>query len=217
MNLRFLKTGFFIAFAAVLVLVSCNKSTVAPAEQSQASYDAQVLIDAADVEYNNVNITGGSETESFSSLNDGLPEAYTLEEVDMDNAGYKRADDKRFFACLKKLDLTDTQNMRIRKVLKGYEACKAMDIQRHREAYNKLIIRIESTRKEYISQLKNGKITKAQFEEKMKALRADYEKSMRAIKESFAKNLKGCYDKYMRGIKEILTERQWKAFADCYR
>lgn len=217
MTSRVLKIGFVLTFVAMLALVSCNKTEVSPvAQNDDASYDAQLIIDDADVAYNEVNTAGGTEDEAFSAANEGLPEAYTLEEIDMDNAGYKRTD-KRFFACLKKLDLTDTQVMRVRKALKAYEACKAYDIQKHREAFAKLVIRVEAARKEYITQLKGGKITRAQFEDKMAALRKDFHESLRYIKTSYAKNLKACYDKYMRGIKEILTERQWKAFVSCYR
>jgi molecular chaperone GrpE (heat shock protein) len=101
--------------------------------------------------------------------------------------------------------------------LRAFEECKSADIKAHREAYAKLLTRIENLRKEYAAQLKNGKITKAQFEAKMKELRSDFETSLKVIKASYAKRLNACYEKYMRALKEILTERQWKAFVDCYR
>jgi molecular chaperone GrpE (heat shock protein) len=76
---------------------------------------------------------------------------------------------------------------------------------------------VEGQRKEYLAQLANKKITKAEFEAKMKALRQEFESSLKYIKASFAKRLNACYDKYVRAMKEILTERQWKAFVDCYK
>lgn len=209
-------TGMAVLAIFVSTLTGCKKETQQITDDS-AQYDAQVLIDDADNAYNNVSINEGSETAEFSADNDGLPEAYTLVETDMDDAGYKRVVVKRFFACLQKLNLSDTQIAEIRRDVRAYEACKANDIQNHRAAYAKLITRIENLRKEYLTQLNNGKITKAEFAAKMKDLRADFEQSLRDIKLSYAKSLKACYDKFIRGMKEILTDNQWKAFVSCYR
>lgn len=212
-NLIYTGMAMFAIIASTITGCKKEASTV----DNSAQYDAQVLIDEADNSYNAENITDGTETTSFAADNEGLPEAYTIVETDMDDAGYKRAEVKRFFACLLKLDLSDTQIARIRKNVRAYELCKAADIQNHREAYAKLVIRIENARKEYLAQLNNGKITKAQFEAKMKDLRADFVQSLKGIKATYAKSLRVCFDKFMRGMKEILTERQWKAFVDCYR
>ena len=215
MKLKLIHTGLALAVIAVLTVTSCKKET--QQINDDAKYDAQLIIDDADKSYNEVAINEGGENDEFSSDNEGLPEAYILVETDMDDAGFKRGVDRRYFACLKKLNLTDTQAAQIRKALRAYEACKAADIKRHREAYAKLILRIEAARKDLLAQLRAGKITKAEFEQGIKELRADFVKSLRIIKESFAKTLKACYDKFLRATKEILTDRQWKAFVDCYR
>lgn len=209
-----------LAFCAILAIaiIGCKKTetTVAPATTENV-VEAQVMIDEADVAYNDIQVIGGSETEEFSSPNEGLIEVYTFVETDMDDAGFKRGLEKRFFTCLKKLELGDTPVLKLRKALRAYEECKAADIKKHREAYAALQTRTENARKEYLAQLKNGKITKAQFEAKMKELRTKYENSLKEIKQSYARTLKACYDKFMRAVKEILTERQWKAFVSCYR
>jgi len=208
-------TGLALLSFALVMVTGCKKEST-PFDTT-AQYDAQLMINAANDAYNNTNVTEGSETTEFSAENEGLPEVYTITEEDMDNAGFKRTGEKRFFTCLKKLDLSDTQAKRIRMSLRAFEECKSADIKAHREAYTKLHTRIENLRKEYLAQLKNGKITKAQFEAKMKNLRSDFETSLKAIKASYAKRLNACYEKFMRALKEILTERQWKAFVDCYR
>jgi hypothetical protein len=215
MKLKSIYMGVALAVITIFTVTSCKKET--KMVDDAAKYDAQLVIDDADNSYQAVVVTEGGEDIEFASENEGLPEAYTLVETDMDDAGFKRNGDKRFFACLKKLNLSDTQVVQIRKALRAYEACKVVDIKRHREAYAKLLLRIETSRKELLGKLRAGKITKAEFEKGMKELRADFEKSLRYIKESFAKNLKACYDKFLRATKEILTERQWKAFVDCYR
>ncbi len=215
MKKQLIYTGIaIIAFFAVAI-TGCKKETTTT--DTSAQYDALVMVDAADNSYNAVNVNEGSETTEFYAENEGMPEVYTLTETDMDDAGFKRGLEKRFFTCLKKLDLTDTQAKQIRKALRGFEECKAGDIKAHREAYAKLLLRIENLRKEYLAQLKNGKITKAQFAAKMKDLRADFESNLKKIKEMYAKSLRVCHEKFMRALKEILTDRQWKAFVDCYK
>lgn len=68
---------------------------------NSAQYTSEALINDADVNYNNVVFTEGSETTEYSAENEGLPEVYTLVETDMDDAGFKRGIEKRFFTCLK--------------------------------------------------------------------------------------------------------------------
>ena len=217
MKNKLMKTAF--AFCAILAftIIGCKKNENIVTPSSTPTVEAQVLIDEADVAYNEVQVSGGSETEEFSSPNEGLPEVYTFIETDMDDAGFKRGIERKFFMCLKKLELGDTPVIKLRRALRAYEVCKAGDIKKHREAYVSLQTRTENVRKEYLAQLKNGKITKAQFEAKMKDLRALYEKSLKEIKVRYAKTLKACYDRFMKGVREILTDRQWKAFMECYR
>lgn len=215
MKRNLIYTGLALVSFALLMVTGCKKETTAV--DNSAQYDAQLLISDADNAYNSSNVIEGSETTEFYAENEGLPEMYTITEEDMDSAGFKRSTEKRFFVCLKKLDLTDSQAKKIRLHVRAFEECKSADIKAHREAYAKLLTRIENLRKEYLAQLKNGKITKAQFEAKMKELRSDFETSLKVIKASYAKRLNACYEKFMRALKEILTERQWKAFVDCYR
>jgi hypothetical protein len=216
MKNKLIYTGLAVAVIAFFTATGCKKETAQIADDS-AKYESQLIADDADKSYNEVVITEGSETTEFSAENEGLPEAYILVETDMDDAGFKRGIERRYFSCLKKLNLSDTQVARLRKAVRAYEECKAGDIKKHREAYAALSARIEHARQELATKLRLGKITKAQFEQGMKELRADFEKSLREIKASYAKTLKACYEKFVRATKETLTERQWKAFVDCYR
>jgi hypothetical protein len=215
-NIKAIYTGLVLSAIMIFAATGCKKEAVTVVDNS-AQYTAEALINDADVNYNNVLFTEGTETTEYSAENEGMPEVYTLVETDMDDAGFKRGLEKRFFTCLKKLDLTDSQAHMLRRSLRAYEECKAADIKAHREAYAKLLAKTEGLRKEYAAQLKNQKITKAQYEAKMKALKQEFESGMKYIKSSFAKRLNACYDKFVRAMKEILTERQWKAFVECYK
>ncbi len=220
MKIKLIHTGLALSAIMMLAVVGCKKQSevITPAQDNSALYESQAvsIIDNADVKYNEVVVIGGSETDAFTAENDGLPEAYMMVETDMDDAGFKRTDD-HYFGCIKKLELKDTQIHMLRRAVHAYEECKAHDIAAHREAYAKMSARIENSRKELVTQLKNGKITKAQFEEGIAKLRKDFNDSLRYIKASFAKTLKACYDKFLHATKEILTEKQWKAFVECYR
>lgn len=216
MKIKFIK-GLSILALGIIALVGCKKQTETVSSNNDQYYEVAAITNDVDVAYNSAEISGGTETEQFAAVNDGLPEPYTLEEVDMDNAGYKRGIEKRFFTCLKKLSLSDEQVAKLRLKLRAYEECKAADIKKHREAVAALNERTENSRKELLAQLKNGKITKAQFEAKMKELRTKYENSLKEIKASYAKTLRACYERFIGAVKEILTEKQWRAFIDCYR
>ncbi len=216
MKIKLIK-GLSILALGIIALVGCKKQTETVSSNNDQYYEVAAITNDVDVAYNSADVIGGSETEQFAAVNDGLPEAYTLEEVDMDDAGFKRKKEKRFFTCLKKLNLSDEQAAKLRLKLRAYEECKAADVKKHREAVAALNLRTENARKELLAQLKNGKITKAQFEVKMKELRTKYENSLKEIKAAYAKTLRACYERFLGAVKEILTEKQWRAFIDCYR
>lgn len=206
-------------FALILLFTAtgCKKEKVQQAIEDNTRYEVEAMMNDADESYNKAEFTEGDETTEFQAENEGLHEAYTLIETDMDDAGFKRGLEKRFLSCLRKLNLSDTQVAQMRKAFRAYEECKANDVRLHREAYKKLHIRIEAKRKELIALLRDGKISRQQFEEKMKMLRADFHDSLREIKKKHAAHLKLCYEKFLRHLKSIMTDRQWKAFVDCYR
>ncbi|MDP2174701.1 MAG: hypothetical protein Q8K70_02195 [Bacteroidota bacterium] len=218
MKKNLLKIALTLSIAFILSIVGCKKETIQTTSNDVASaQELETIINETDEKYNEVEVVDGGEDKEFYAENEGLPESYLLTEQDMDEAGFKRTVEKRFIRCIKKLELSDEQAKKLRMVLRSYEECKANDIKKHRFAYESLRNRIENIRKEYLAKLKRGDITREQFAEKMQLLRKDFVESLRKIKQSHASNLKMCYDKFIRGIKTTLTDRQWKAFIECYR
>lgn len=215
MKFKFLTPVFILGIALLINFASCKKETATPT--TPTTEDLISVLDQTDKNYQEVEVIDGNEDQEFSSQNEGLAESYILVEQDMDNAGYKRTVERRFISCIKKLDLTDAQVASLRSTLRQFEGCKAADVKKHREAYELLRKRIENIRQEALAKLKRGDITKAQFEEKMQMLRKDFVESLRKIKMSYASNLRMCYEKFLRGIKATLTDRQWRAFMECYR
>jgi hypothetical protein len=217
MKFKFLTPVFILGIALLINFASCKKETATPTAPTTTNEDLISVLDQTDKNYQDVEVIEGNEEQEFSSQNEGLPESYLLEELDMDNAGYKRTVERRFITCIKKLDLTDAQVASLRLTLRQFEECKAADVRKHREAYELLRKSIENKRKEALAKLKRGDISKAQFEEKMQLLKKDFVESLRKIKMSYASNLRMCYEKFLKGIKSTLTDRQWKAFMECYR
>jgi hypothetical protein len=213
---RILRIATVIAAFILFTVSSCKKE--ADVIATIDNYTAESLINQANDQYTALNYTEGNDSMPYYATNDGMPELYTLTEADMDSAGYKRAfEEKRFFTCLKHQTLTDSQEHMLRRALRAYELCKHADMVAHKEAYAKLLLKTENARKEYTAQLKNGTITKAQFEAKMKDLKASFETGLKLIKDTYAKRLGACCELFVRKVKEILTNDQWKAFLDCYK
>jgi hypothetical protein len=218
MKNNLLKIALTLSIALMLSIVGCKKETIKTTSNDlTGNQELEAVITETDQKYNEVEVSDGGEDIEFYAENEGLPESYLLTEKDMDDAGFKRTVERRFIHCIKKLELSDEQAQKLRMVLRGYEECKTNDIKKHREAYESLRNRVENIRKEYLAKLKRGDITREKFAEKMQFLRKDFVESLRKIKQSNAANLKMCYDKFIRGIKATLSERQWKAFIECYR
>jgi hypothetical protein len=221
MKFKFLTPVIILGIALLINFASCKKETVLKETVTPTApttnEDLISMLDQTDKKYLEVEVTEGNEVQEFSSPNEGIVESYLLVEQDMDDAGYKRTVERRFISCIKKLDLTDAQVASLRLTLRQFEECKAADVKKHREAYELLRKRIEKIRQEALAKLKRGDITKAQFEEKMQLLKKDFVESLRKIKMSYASNLRMCYEKFLRGIKATLTDRQWRAFMECYR
>lgn len=67
--------------------------------------------------------------------------------------------------------------------------------------------------------LRAEKITKTEYEQRMARLRHAFQKELRELqlKDKVNEALKDCHAKFLRHLNSILTDRQWKAFVDCYK
>lgn len=220
MKNQFLKTGILLFAAATFVLSSCKKEMVTPiVETAQVAttndVNLTVIADQADADYLAIDINGGDENAAFTLLNDGLTDEYLLEATSFDKLG--KTENNKLIKCLKSVDLSSDQIAKIRRALAAYEDCKAASIKKHRGAYGELKDKVEAARKDLVKQYRNDEITKEEFQKGMKSLRERFNNALKNIKESYAKSLRVCFEKFLGHLKEILTERQWKAFLHCYK
>lgn len=225
MKIKILKTGMMILAVAIITLVGCKKETITPANNTENTEahtpEMEALMIQVDNEFVNTEVQGGSETEDFYLENNGVPEEYDLQESsadDLDASSVKRGIGvPKMIRCLRDLNLDKEQVAKIRRSLKEYEECKKSIIARHHFAIRQLMEEYNAKLKALKQALANGRITKDQFNAKVKQLREELNKAKKEITMKARLALKDCYTKLLRRLHSILNERQWKAFVNCYR
>ncbi|MEZ4805232.1 MAG: hypothetical protein R2852_07060 [Bacteroidia bacterium] len=211
-----------VAFAAVL-FTACSKEetqiNTSPSASELSIPEIDVLSTIADEEFINSEIDGGTEAEEFTVQNDGIPDAYQVSESSLDfNSNAKRGlHVDRFKACLSKLKLSSDQIMKLRHLYKEYQGCNASIIKRYKHALRQMQIKYNGKYHALVKALRNGRITKAEFEKHVKVLRAEFKRAKYNLAVKSRAALKTCYIKMLRGMHGVLNDRQWKAFVNCYR
>ncbi len=219
------KMNLWMAAVAVVAIffASCSKdqsSNINSTPSSELSIpEIEVLASQADEAFMNTEVQGGTESEAFIMESDGLPDAYQVTESTADEINSTKRDGNasRLKVCLSKLELDPDQIAKIRRLFRAYEDCKHSIIVRHGNALRELIKTYNGKREELVKALRNGRISKAEFEEKMKALRIEFNRHKNDLASKARAALKDCYTKMLRGLNGVMTERQWKAFVNCYR
>lgn len=214
-----------IAVAAITILLaSCSKEPKSDISSNAGTNELNipemdVLATQADESFMNSEVQGGTETEEFTMESDGLPDAYQVSESTADEINSTKRDGsaRRLRACLSKLELDADQIAKIRRLFKAYEDCKHSIIIRHGQALRQLLHAYNEKREALVKALRNGRITKAEFEENMKTLRVELQRHKNELASKARVALKNCYKNMLRGLHSVMTERQWKAFVNCYR
>jgi DNA anti-recombination protein RmuC len=122
-----------------------------------------------------------------------------------------------FMRCLRDLKLDSAQMRQLRMALKDYNDCNTSAIHRARAIHAKLAAKYKDLAAEQAQLLKDGKITKAEFQQRIERIRKAFQKELRELqlKEKVNAALKDCHAKFLRQLNGILTERQWNAFVAC--
>lgn len=219
------KVWMVAAAVSAIMITGCSKEEI-PAVQSPAASEMSVpeidvLADQADEEFSAPELNGGTENEVFSSEYDGIPDAYQVDESSADNlnshAGNSHVNGKRMRKCLSGLALSKDQVAKLRSLFASYNDCKSGIVKRHALAMRSLIAKYNEKHDMLVKALRNGRITKEEFEKHVKALRIEFKRAANQLAKSSRKALRNCYTKMLRGLHGILSERQWKAFINCYR
>ena len=217
-----------IAFGIMaLAFTSCRKETTSlnPSLISSSENDIELLVTQTKNESDKLQITFNQATNEIAAVNEGIAADYLVTENDFtadlgsDPSSSTSNDKGSFIDCLKGLKLDNDQTKKVRIILAGYEDCKSSAIKRARAIHAQLVEKYKELAAEQAKLLSAQKITKAQYEERIARLRQAFEKELKALQleEKLNEALKDCHTKFLRQLNGILTERQWKAFIECYK
>ncbi len=219
-----------MAIATVAIaLVACKKAGVNPVITTDYEIEEIALQASNPVEADEV--TADEASGNFELENEGINPNYWVEASDWDleqgpNGGAdataakrKRIINKSFIYCLRKLDLSDRQVAAIRTLLGEYQDCKASAISRARAIYNNLLQPYKDKFKRLHAAYRAGKITEDQFRKATAELRIAFVKELRQtqLKEKLNTALQNCHRTMLGKLKNILTDKQWKAFINCVK
>lgn len=219
------KLNIWIAGAALVAMIftACSKEENKISNGSSPSAysvpEIDVLSNEADLEFSSFEVSGGNENEGFYAEYDGLPDAYQVDENTADEMVSAKRDGsaKRLRACLSKLELDAEQIAKLRRAFHAYNDCKSSVVKRYSHAMRELTAKMNARHEELLKALRAGRITKEEFEKSMKALRIEFNRHQNQLAMKARAALKDCYTKMLRVMHSILSERQWKAFVNCYR
>jgi hypothetical protein len=223
---HYLKQAAFAFGIMAIALIGCRKESLNlnPSLNPSSESEIQSLVIQTDQESEALETTFNESTNEIAVVNEGLAADYLVTEYDFNTeSGSDPANasslNRSFIRCLKDLKLEEDQIKKIRMALTDYEDCKSSAIKRARAIHHDLVAKYRELAAEQAKLLRAGKITKAEFEQRISRLRHAFMKELRALqlKEKLNEALKNCHNKLLRQINGILNERQWKAFIACYK
>jgi hypothetical protein len=211
-----------------LAFIGCRKEqlNLNPALNTNSETEIQALAVQTETE-DNV-ILYDDATNEMVAANEGISVDYLVNSDDLDenenlsgrhSSGRDDIRNHSFMRCLKDLKLDSAQMRQLRIALKDYNDCNASAVHRARAIHAKLAAKYKDLAAEQAQLLKDGKITKAEFQQRIERIRKAFQKELRELqlKEKVNAALKDCHAKFLRQLNGILTERQWKAFVACYK
>lgn len=211
-----------------LAFIGCRKEqlNLNPALNTNSETEIQALAVQTETE-DNV-ILYDDVTNEMVAANEGISVDYLVNSDDLDenenlsgrhSSGRDDIRNHSFMRCLRDLKLDSAQMRQLRIALKDYNDCNASAVHRARAIHAKLATKYKDLAAEQAQLLKDGKITKAEFQQRIERIRKAFQKELRELqlKEKVNAALKDCHAKFLRQLNGILTERQWNAFVACYK
>ena len=211
-----------------LAFIGCRKEqlNLNPALNTNSETEIQALAVQTETE-DNV-ILYDDVTNEMVAANEGISVDYLVNSDDLDenenlsgrhSSGRDDIRNHSFMRCLRDLKLDSAQMRQLRIALKDYNDCNASAVHRARAIHAKLAAKYKDLAAEQAQLLKDEKITKAEFQQRIERIRKAFQKELRELqlKEKVNAALKDCHAKFLRQLNGILTERQWNAFVACYK
>lgn len=228
---RTLKTSALVIGMMAFALTGCKKDKLVEQNattQEIVNEDLTALVSQADEDANNMESTYDEATEDVAMENDGIAYDYLVEAQDVDAdensqdatvAKRKKIRRNSFIYCLRGTNPSKDQVRKLKYAVGEYSKCKESAIKRARAIYAKLYAKYKKLAQEQIRLYKAGKITKKELTSRIARIRFAFNKEYRELKlkEKLHTALRNCYRSLLKDVKGVLTDRQWKAFVNCYR
>jgi hypothetical protein len=153
--------------------------------------------------------------------NEGIPADFLVEETDLEGKDPLRQNirDHSFIACLRGLNLTESQILEIKQDICDYRGCKEITMQRAKAIYRDLHEKYKAKYDRIYAAFQNGTISREKFKSLLAELKIEFRKELRSLhlKEKLHDAFKKCFRVFLKDLHSILTERQWNAFVECYK
>ena len=216
---KFYRISVIMLLVAFTTFTACKKqndpTTVSPeteitamAEQAIAGMDNQeVYSDKPDM--------------GIYMKNEGIPPDFLVEETDLEGKDSVRQNirDHSFIACLRGLNLTESQILAIKQDIRDYRDCKENALQRAKTIYRDLNEKYKAKYKRIYAAFQNGTISREKFKTLVAELQVEFRRELRNLhlKEKLDDIFRSCFRIFLKDLHSILTERQWNAFVECYK
>jgi hypothetical protein len=216
--------AIWIIFSPVILftLLSCKKNNDVRSDQVPGfNKDIEAMVSTSGISPDNQQVFTDEVTGNIFLLNEGIAPDYLVDEFSFEAPAsdtvkiYIR--DHSFIHCLRKLSLSDTQTVKIKKTLRAYKTCNEQAIKKAKEIYNELRIKYKEKFKRLLNAYKTGSLTLKEFKTEVEALKKEFKTELKRLhlkeklEDAFKTCLRECYIK----LHGILDERQWNAFKDC--
>lgn len=234
------KNAALVTGILAIGLSACRKEGIDPIENfdNAGSIEIESLLTQSDLESHQIDVVfvENNDESYFEASDEGLPTDFLVEEDYLNetpsgtsggNASTgsgsvnrrKHIRGNSFIRCLIALNLDSSEYIKIRRVLSAYHSCKSSAVARAQAIHENLVSAYKDKVSNYRQLLKDGKITRKEYNEIIERLRAAFAKELKSLqlREKLQEAFRDCHKKMLVNLKSVLSDDDWKAFVSCYR
>jgi len=210
---------FIMLIVALAAFTGCNKQNETTIVSSEDEINA--LTDQAITGFETQEVYSDESEKGIYMQDDGIPPDFLVEETDLEGKDTlrKHIRDHSFIDCLRGLNLSEIQKSEIKQGIREYRDCKGDAVKRAKAIYRELVEKYKIKFERIGEAYKNGTISREKFKELVAELKSEFRRELHSLqlKEKLHDALKTCFRSFLKDLHAILTERQWKAFVECYK
>lgn len=196
----------------VLLLVASSCKLGLKGDEDPVLEEMKIVTEALHQSFFEFTVLGGTEDEAFSLENEGMHGIYGVSRTDADNL---EGDNLSLFQCIRDVNPSLTQLLRIRTATNEFSDCRNASSQSYTNAIRLLITNLEEQRAQILQSLQNGSITVLEARAQLTIIRTAARAEVLAEKEKVSEVLKACLLSYISQFNAILSPSQWMEFRSC--